>query len=246
MEHLFIFRIIVLIILYIIFYIGYVYCGLGNWWIKYTTTYFLKVANIRNVKINGEDKIQKLYESDKKFIVVLNHRTVFDMWITVMANPNICILTSLAGAKIVPGMYALNKKINSIIFDSTIKGQKITDLIYERISNRKPKDNMLVIYPDAMEPIPAGKNIAPFKTGAFRGKFDILPVVIKYKNWTIDPTLHWYKGEHPVICFSKVLLDGKCEVVTDVMDLVSCKENMTVEEYRDYVYNLMDTRYNQL
>jgi hypothetical protein len=116
------------------------------------------------------------------------------MWITVIANPNICILTSIPGAKILPRMYALiNTKINSIIFDSTIKGQKVTDLIYDRISNRKPKDNMLVIYPDAMESISAGKNIAPFKTGAFRGKFDILPVVIKYKNTTIDPTLHWYK-----------------------------------------------------
>ena len=246
MAYLFIFRIIILIILYIIFYIGYVYCGLGNWWIKYTTKYFLKVVNIHYVKLNGEDKIQKLYESDKKFIVVLNHRTVFDMWITVIANPNICILTSIPGAKIFPRMYALNTKINSIIFDSTIKGQKVTDLIYDSISNRKPKDNMLVIYPDAMESISAGKNIAPFKTGAFRGKFDILPVVIKYKNATIDPTLHWYKGEHLVMCFSKVLLDGKCEVVADVMDLVSCQENMTVEEYRDYVYNLMNTRYNQL
>jgi hypothetical protein len=97
-----------------------------------------------------------------------------------------------------------------------------------------------------MNPIPAGKNIAPFKTGAFQGKFDILPVVIKYKNWTIDPTFRWYKGEHPTTGFFKLLLDGKCEVVADVMDLVSCKENMTVEEYRDYVYNLMDTRYNQL
>ena len=241
-----IFRIIVLIILYFIFYIGYVYCGLDNWWIKYTTKYFLKVANIHNIKINGEDKIHKLYESDKKFIVVLNHRTIFDMWISFYINPNICILTSLAGAKIFPGMYALNKKINSIIFDSTIKGQKITDLIYDRISNRKPKDNMLVIYPDAMEPIPIGKNIAPFKTGAFRGKFDILPVVIKYKNWTIDPTFRWYDKEHPFIGLYKILLDGNCEVITDVMNLVSCQENMSVEEYRDYVYNLMNTRYNEL
>ena len=77
MAYLFIFRIIVLIILYIIFYIGYVYCGLGGWWIKYTTKYFLKVANIRNVKINGEDKIQKLYEGDKKFIFSDNFNIVF-------------------------------------------------------------------------------------------------------------------------------------------------------------------------
>ena len=119
------------------------------------------------------------------------------------------------------------------------------DLI-DKINLRKINDNIIVVFADSMNPIPVGKNIAPFKTGAFRGKFDILPVVIKYKNATIDPTLHWYKGEHPVMCFSKVLLDGKCEVVADVMDLVSCKENMTVEEYRDYVYNLMNTRYNQL
>ena len=77
MTYLFIFRIIVFIILYFIFYIGYIYCGLGNWWITYINKYALKVANIHNIKINGEDKIQKLYESDKKFIVVLNHKTIF-------------------------------------------------------------------------------------------------------------------------------------------------------------------------
>ena len=59
----------------------------------------------------------------------------------------------------------------------------------------------------------------------------------EYKRFVI------IKGE---VAFYKILLDGKCEVITDVMDLVSCQENMTVEEYRDYVYNLMNTRYNQL
>ena len=244
--YLLIFRIILIIILYFIFYIGYVYCGLGNWWIKYILKSFFKLANINKITINGEDKIQKLYESDEKFIVVLNHKSIFDMFVTFYVNPNICILTSKTGAKIFPGMYALNKKINSIIFDANIKGQKVTDLIYEKISNRKPNDNMLIVYPDAMDPIPVGKNIAQFKTGAFRGKFDILPVVIKYKNYTIDTSLYWYKGENTILSFSKVLLDGKCEVVADVMDLVSCKEGMSVEQYRDYVYNLMNTRYNQL
>ena len=244
--YLLILRIILLIILYFIFYIAYIYGGFGNWWITFMTEVFFKLQNINKVVINGKDKIQKLYESDKKFIVVLNHRSIFDMWVTFYVNPNICILTSKTGAKIFPGMYELNKKINSIIFDSTIKGQKITDLIYKKVSNRKPNDNMLIIYPDAMEPIPIGKNIAPFKTGAFRGKFDILPVVIKYKNYTIDPSLYWYKGENTILSFCKVLLDGKCEVVADVMDLVSCKEGMSVEEYRNYVYNIMNTKYNQL
>lgn len=241
-----IFRIVVLIILYFIFYVGYMYFGFGNWWIKFTTSLSLKVANMKNITINGEEKVKQLYNSDKKFIIVLNHKCLLDMWISVSVNPNICILTSKAAANIFPGMYKLNKKIDSIIFDSTLKKRKVTDLIYDKVSNRQTKDNMLVIYPDGMEPIPIGKNIANFKTGAFRHKFDILPIVIKYKNWQIDPTYYWYKGEHPFIGFSKVLLDGNCKVTIDIMDLVSCEENMSVEEYRDYVYNLMDTQYSQI
>jgi 1-acyl-sn-glycerol-3-phosphate acyltransferase len=244
--YLIIFRFILIIILYFIFYIGYIYGGLGNWWITCILKIFFKLANINKITINGEDKIKQLHKSNKKFIVVLNHKSLLDMFVTFYINPNICILTSKTGAKLFPGMYELNKKINSIIFDSTIKGQKITDLIYKKVFNRKQNGNMLIIYPDAMEPIPIGKNIAPFKTGAFRGKFDIIPVIIKYKNYTIDPTLYWYKGENTILSFCKVLLDGKCEIVADVMDLVSCKEGMSVEAYRDYVYNLMNTRYNQL
>ena len=84
------------------------------------------------------------------------------------------------------------------------------------------------------------------KAEFFQGKFDILPVVIKYKNATIDPTFRWYEGEHPFVGLYKILLDGKCEVITDVMDLVSCDQSMSVEEYRDYVYNLMNSRYDEL
>ena len=151
-------------------------------------------------------------------------------------------MLSKTGGNLLPCINNINIKSNSFFY----KPNKGTKTLIEKINARKINDNIIVVFADSMNPIPVGKNIAPFKTGAFQGKFDILPVVIKYKNATIDPTFRWYEGEHPITGFSKVLLDGKCEVVADIMDLVSCQENMTVEEYRDYVYNLMDTRYNQL
>ena len=241
-----IFRLILIIILFIITFVGYVYLNFNAWWVKITFRLFFTLCNIQNITINGVYKLDKLYNSNKKFLIVSNHKSMFDIFLSFYIYPNICILTSKAAANIFPLFNNLNKKIGNIVFDHLIKNQNITDLIYDKVNNRKAKDNMLVIYPDGMNPIPIGKNIANFKTGAFRHKFDILPIVIKYKNWSIDPTHYWYKGEHPFIGFSKVLLDGNCEVTVDVMDLVSCEDDMSVEEYRDYVYDLMDTRYSQL
>ena len=141
-----------------------------------------------------------------------------------------------------PFINAINKKSNSFFY----KPNQGTETLINKINLRKINDNIIVVFADSMNPIPIGKNIAPFKKGAFQGKFDILPVVIKYKNLTIDPTFKWYDKEHPFIGLYKILLDCNCEVVTDVMNLVSCEENMSVEEYRDYVYNRMNTRYNEL
>jgi len=151
-------------------------------------------------------------------------------------------MLSRKGGNLVPFINSINKKSNSFFY----KPNQGTETLIGKINLRKINDNIIVVFADSMNPIPISKNITPFKTGAFQGKFDILSVVIKYKNWTIDPTFKWYNREHPFIGFFKLLLYGKCEVVTDVMDLISCDENMTVEEYRDYVYNRMNTRYNEL
>jgi len=103
-----------------------------------------------------------------------------------------------------------------------------------------------MIFADAMNPILSGYNIAPFKTGGFVGKFDILPIVIKYKNYTVDPTFRWFDGEHPLIGFSKIALNDHIDLTFDVMDIQSCESNMSIEEYRDKVYNLMNKRYDEL
>ena len=242
MVYLFVFRLILLIIIFIIFLIPYIYLNFNSWWIKLMTKLFLKVANFKDVKVNNAKLFKHYLNSDKKLIIVANHKSLFDIFVLLNSLQDIGFMLSRKGGNLVPFISAINKKSNSFFYEPN----QGTKTLIDKINARKINDNIIVVFADSMNPIPVGKNIAPFKTGAFQGKFDILPVVIKYKNWTIDPTFRWYNGEHPTTGFFKLLLDGKCEVVADVMDLVSCKENMTVEEYRDYIYNLMDTRYNQL
>lgn len=206
------------------------------------TKLFLKTANFKDVKVNNVKLFKHYLNSNKKLLIVANHKSLFDIFILLHSLQDIGFMLSRKGGNLMPFINAINKKSNSFFYEPN----KGTETLIDKINLRKINDNIIVVFADSMNPIPVGKNIAPFKTGAFQGKFDILPVVIKYKNWTIDPTFRWYNGEHPITGFSKILLDGKCEVVADVMDLVSCQENMTVEEYRDYVYDLMNTRYNQL
>ena len=242
MVYLFVFRLILLIIIFIIFLIPYIYLNFNSWWIKLMTKLFLKVANFKDVKVNNAKLFKHYLNSDKKLIIVANHKSLFDIFVLLNSLQDIGFMLSKTGGNLVPFINAINKKSNSFFY----KPNKGTKTLIDNINLRKINDNIIVVFADSMNPIPVGKNIAPFKTGAFQGKFDILPVVIKYKNWTIDPTFRWYNGEHPTTGFFKLLLDGKCEVVADVMDLVSCKENMTVEEYRDYIYNLMNKRYDEL
>jgi 1-acyl-sn-glycerol-3-phosphate acyltransferase len=242
MVYLFIFRIILLIIIFLVFLIPYLYLNFDSWWLELMTKLFLKAANFKSVKANNAKLFKHYINTDKKLIVVANHKCLFDSFVLLNSLQDIGFMLSRKGGNLVPFISAINKKSNSFFYEPN----QGTKTLIDKINARKINDNIIVVFADSMNPIPVGKNIAPFKTGAFQGKFDILPVVIKYKNWTIDPTFRWYNGEHPTTCFFKLLLDCKCEVVTDVMDLVSCQENMTVEEYRDYVYNLMNKRYDEL
>jgi 1-acyl-sn-glycerol-3-phosphate acyltransferase len=242
MVYLFIFRIILLIIIFLVFLIPYLYLNFDSWWLELMTKLFLKAANFKSVKANNAKLFKHYINTDKKLIVVANHKCLFDSFVLLNSLQDIGFMLSRKGGNLVPFISAINKKSNSFFYEPN----QGTKTLIDKINARKINDNIIVVFADSMNPIPVGKNIAPFKTGAFQGKFDILPVVIKYKNWTIDPTFRWYNGEHPTTGFFKLLLDGKCEVVADVMDLVSCKENMTVEEYRDYIYNLMNKRYDEL
>lgn len=202
----------------------------------------LKICNYRRIDVNGNQMFRQLIASNHKFLIVSNHVSLYDGFILLATLGEVSFLAHPNGISVLPGMREINKKLGSVFLDKQ-KGN--TQSIIDHINKRKHNDNALVVFPDGMAKIPKNTCIAPFKTGAFVGKFDVLPVVIKYKNNDIDPSYQWYNGEGPFISFFKMLLDGKCDIVVDVMDIQSCRDR-SIEEYRDDVYKLMCNRYNDL
>jgi 1-acyl-sn-glycerol-3-phosphate acyltransferase len=237
----FLFRIVVQYILYFIYYISLVWFGMNGWWLRYLGRNFLYVSNFRRIVVNGFERFEELKDSNRKFLIVSNHTSLYDGFVFIAAFGDIGFVALRDGMMLLCGMYDINKRLNSVFVD---KG-KTTEQVIKHVNNRKKGDNPLVIFPDAMQPVPKGKNIAPFRTGAFVGKFDVLPVVIKYKNYKIDPTYRWYEGETSVMSMYKMFLDGSCDVCVEVLEPVSCG-SLSIEEYKDKVYNIMDKAYSKL
>lgn len=193
----------------------------------------LYVCNLAKVNIINKDIFDKYYNSNKPFIVVSNHTSLLD---GIMLNGAFCRLRYLAAKnadKTIFGAKYIFDKLDCII----VKESGTVRTIQENVKDRRPNDNILVIFPDAMEPIPNGRNIAPFKTGAFASGIDILPILIKYKDYTIDPTFYWYKKENPFHAWIKILLNTKFSTKIKVLPLIKSMDN--TEEFKDKVYKIM-------
>lgn len=228
-------RIIISIILLIIYLTclsitpKYYVNNLSNIFIKL----ILYVCNLAKVNIINKDIFDKYYNSNKPFIVISNHTSLLD---GIMLNGAFCRLRYLAAKnadKTIFGAKYIFDKLDCII----VKENGTVRTIQENVKDRKPNDNILVIFPDAMDPIPNGRNIAPFKTGAFASGIDILPILIKYKDYTIDPTFYWYKKENPFHAWIKILLNTKFSTKIKVLPLIKSMDN--TEEFKDKVYKIM-------
>lgn len=193
----------------------------------------LYVCNLTKINIINKDIFDKYYNSNKPFIVVSNHTSLCD---GLMLNNAFCRLRYLAAKnadRMIFGAKYIFYKLDCII----VKESGTVRTIQENVKYRKANDNILVIFPDAMEQIPNGKNIAPFKTGAFATGIDVLPILIKYKDYTIDPTFYWYKKENPFHAWIKILLNSKFSTTIKVLPLIKSMDN--AEDFKNKVYKIM-------
>lgn len=235
-------RIIITIILIIIYFCCLIItpkCNVNN-----LSNIFIKlilyVCNLTKINIINKDIFDKYYNSNRPFIIVSNHTS---LWDGLMLNNAFCRLRYLAAKdanKMIFGTKYIFDKLDCII----VKESGTVKTIQERVKKRQPNDNILVIFPDAMDRIPNGRNIAPFKTGAFATGFDILPILIKYKDYTVDPTFYWYKKENPLHGWTKLLLNNNFKTTIQVLPLIKAMDN--VEEYKDKVYNTMSYNLKKL
>jgi 1-acyl-sn-glycerol-3-phosphate acyltransferase len=192
---------------------------------------------------NIYDKLINDNNNDKPLIIISNHSSLFDGIILTSILGNICFLADINGLSM-PGSLFINKKLGSIIINNNDIGNshKITNYIV----NRKKKDNFLIIFPDAMQPIPINSVIAPFKSGAFKDFFDILPIVIKYKNYSIDPTHFWFKGENIFNGFCKMILEDNCDIYVKILNIQERLNNEDIEDYKNRIHKIISDEYEKL
>ena len=159
MAYLFIFRIILLIIIFIVFLIPYVYLNFNSWWIELMTKLLLKVANFKSIKVNNVKIFKHYINTDKKLLVIANHKCLFDCFILLNSLQDIGFMLSKTGGNLMPFINAINKKSNSFFYEPN----QGTKALINKINTRKINDNIIVVFADSMNPIPVGKNIAPFQ-----------------------------------------------------------------------------------
>ena len=200
----------------------------------------LYVCRLSNITVINKELFDNYCKTDKPFIIVSNHISLWDGIILSGVFGKIKYLAAKNADKVFIGTKLCLEKLGCIIVE---EGGTV-ETIKKDVKNRKANDNVLVIFPDAMDPIPLGKNIAPFKTGAFATGIDILPIIIKYKHHTVDPTFYWYKKENPLHGWSKLLLNNNFKTTIKVLPLIKAMDN--VEEYKDKVYNTMSYNLEKL
>ena len=226
--------IIAIIIIFIYFFIiiisprQYVYAIT-----QFFTKLLLYISKMSNINIINKHIFDQYTATNKPFIIVANHVSLWDGIVLNSVFGKVRYLAAKNADKVFVGSKYCLEKIGCV----TVKEAGTVKTIQDNIKNRKANDSILVIFPDAMNPIPLGNNIAPFKTGAFATGFDILPIVIKYKNYTVDPAFYWYKNENPFYAWIKTMLNDNITINLKVLPLVKSDKNII--NLKDKVYKTM-------
>ena len=122
MIYLFVFRIILLIIIFIIFLIPYLYLNFNSWWIKFISKLLLKIANFKNIKVNNVKLFKHYINTDKKLLIIANHKSLFDSFVLLNSLQDIGFTLSKKGGNLMPFINAIK---NQFFFMNQIKVQKL-------------------------------------------------------------------------------------------------------------------------
>lgn len=209
---------------------------------QYASKLLLFVCNLSNITVINKHLfnhyLAKANQTGKAFIIISNHTSLWDG----------IILTSIFGKL----RYLAAKSAKNVFFGTEYCLNKLDCLFVEKqntvskIKNNLKSNNVLVIFPDAMDQIPINQCIADFKTGAFAVNCDILPIIIKYDNYTINPTFFWYKKENPLHAWTKILLNDNIHIKIKVLPLLKSKKDRNICKFKDKVHEYMSKEYRDL
>lgn len=201
----------------------------------------LKVCGLGNINVINKSLFSYYVNKDKPFIIICNHSSLWDGIILTSIFGKLRYLAAKTSENVFIGTkYCLNK-LDCLFVENKNTVNKIKD-------NLK-SNSILVMFPDAMGKIGINQCIADFKTGAFAVNCDILPIIIKYDNYTIDPTFYWYKNENPLHAWTKILLNDDIRIKVCVLPLIKSKDGKDgrdVNKFKNKVHRYMSEEYKKL
>ena len=204
-----------------------------------------------NIHIKKDKEYKKYQEmsKDEKFIFVYNHINPLDpIWVLPDILDN--YISFVAIGKIInrfPISY-ICKFLKTINIDKSHKSnttQKINDFL----QNTKHK---LCIAPDQCAHFNKEEYIAPFKTGAFANKNNVLPIVIRYVPSYRSDDFNWNNPKNKdidsITYMKKILLDGNIDVHIKFLDLQKYDEKKysDCKEYAEDVREKMKLELKKL
>lgn len=200
-----------------------------------------------HVKISYEDYIKYMnyLYSDEKFVCVFTHTTLVD-GILVLATLPRCgpVMNKQIELKYILYDDSISDKLGGILLDRSKMGGT-TQVIKERVNNRKCGESPLCIAPCSGKPPENPGNISEFKSkGAFVNKTKILPIIIKYQDETLNYNEDY--GESMIHGYLKIFLVENYKITIKIGDMIDPDEKESIEEYRDRVYDIMNQEYKEL
>ena len=198
----------------------------------------LWICGLNNITIINKNLFTHYFDNKKPFIIICNHKSLWDGIILVSIFGKVRFLAAKTSENVFIGTKHCLNKLDCLF----VEKRNTVDKIKKNLNS----DNILIIFPDAMGQIDVEQCIANFKTGAFAVNCDILPVILKYDNYTIDPTFFWYKNENPLHAWTKILLNDNINIKVKILPLIENKKGRDINKFKQEVHEYMSKEYIKL
>lgn len=197
------------------------------------------ILRLFNVNIVHFD-IDKLPKNSS--LIVYNHIHILDIFVLCKVQKE---LPSFLISKTV-NFFPINL-ITNITGSLEIDYKKSNNTV-SKLTNKLNTDNSPNIYiaPGKCDVFPKGQYLSKFKTGAFRTKKSVTPLIIKYYPNNKNEDFNWQNNESVVELIIRTLTNNRIDLYVEVMDTIEYDDNLSVEEYRDKVYDIMRNKLKEL
>lgn len=196
-----------------------------------------------DISIEDYNKYMRYLYSDEKFICIFNHISSLDGFLLLSTFPKMGIVLNKQKVFDYIGYDDESNSKSGSIFVNEYKKSNVTTKIKETIYNRKKGQSILFISPTYALP-DTEDNISKFiKKGAFVNKSKILPIIIKYEDFSII-----YNCEHENVLASifKLFLFENYKIKIKIGDMIDPDENESIEQYKERVYDIMNEQYKEI